>query len=114
MTPRIATASLMLVILVLPGKLAHGRHAAGASPLREISAGGYSACAVRQNGTITCWGIGTSGQTRAPHVRFRYVSVGDTFACGIVYSRRVRCWGEFAGRPSSRYRFAKISSGSIY
>jgi alpha-tubulin suppressor-like RCC1 family protein len=73
---------------------------------RDVSAGGGHACAVREDGSVWCWGRNDSGQlgdgtgidsdipvrvtglTAATHVR-----AGDLFSCALDTKGEVYCWG---------------------
>ena len=79
-----------------------------------ISSGDYHSCAIRQDGSVLCWGYGADGrlghgnianvgatQTPAsagpvdlgPGRSATAISAGDGFTCAIVDDGSVRCWG---------------------
>jgi hypothetical protein len=74
----------------------------------EIASGTYSSCAVRDDGSVACWGAGKStddpnvmfcggplnfGQSKPPPGSFRSVAVGSNHACGVHTNGMVECWG---------------------
>lgn len=78
----------------------------------EVSVGPFSACAVRADGTVWCWG--TTRDIRDPPTlvaarlegleRVRHVAVGRVFSCAARDDGAVFCWG-------SRDYYAASSSG---
>lgn len=79
-----------------------------------VSAGGFTTCGLRRNGTLWCWGDGSSGERgdgtlteigltpsavaadrpeAAPWSDWIAVSVGSTHACGIREGGTLWCWG---------------------
>ncbi len=79
-----------------------------------ISSGSYHTCAIRQDGSVLCWGYGGNGRlgygntadvgaTQAPGaagavdlgpgLSATAISAGDGFTCAIVDNGSVRCWG---------------------
>ena len=73
---------------------------------------GETACAVRTDGSLACWGNNQFGQTRAPRGRFEQVGVGSEFVCGLRTSGALVCWGSVpsVGLPPSG-RFVHLSVG---
>jgi hypothetical protein len=76
-------------------------------------AGGYAhTCAIRDDGTIACWGAGTTGtgcgsssydcgQSMPPAGTFQEVRPGFTNTCGIQSSGGILCWGSNTGGRST-------------
>ena len=49
----------------------------------QVSAGDAFTCALRDGGTVACWGLNTDGQIAAPADLFIQVSAGGAHACGL-------------------------------
>lgn len=75
-------------------------------PFAGIAAGSHHTCALRENGSVACWGYGTSGQlgdgtltrfTRVPVTGLpggvTKVVAGDHHACAIA-GVQLFCWGD--------------------
>ena len=93
----------------------------------EIGAGAYHACAVASDGTLRCWGAGSSsgppdagldggnmnavyaGQAIAPAGTFRFVAGGYANTCAIHTDGTVACWG--AGTSNSNCTPAAVECG---
>ena len=123
----IATAGLLVVVVVAAAAVASGAAAEQASdPLSPaagmLSAGAYDTCAVLRDGSLRCWGLGSSGQlgydatnnvgdlntpaSVAPvnlggHT-VKAVATGSYHTCAILDDGSVRCWG-FAGNGRLGY-----------
>jgi len=69
--------------------------AAGAAAFGQIAAGNAHACDLRRDGTVSCWGDNTDGQTNAPTTTgyFTQVVAGNNFSCGLGADGKVACWG---------------------
>lgn len=77
-------------------------------PFVALAAGGRHACALRENRTIACWGLGDAqdpidgtdelrdswGQAIAPPGEFAYIAAGSTFSCALRIDGEIICWGE--------------------
>ncbi len=73
-----------------------------------LAAGGSHTCARRSDGTVWCWGTGSSGQLGNGSTALRtlnpvqasgittatQVVSGQNFACALLADRSVRCWGD--------------------
>jgi hypothetical protein len=70
-------------------------------PFKQISAGGYHNCGVKTDGTVACWGAGTTdtnanpeyGQSIPPSGTFTQVAAGNLHTCGIKTDGTLVCWG---------------------
>ena len=58
-----------------------------------ISAESPNLCAVRENGSIRCWGPNRSGRMEVPAGSFQDVAVGKYHICGLRTDGTVSCWG---------------------
>ena len=69
-----------------------------------VSAGGYHTCGVRNDGTVACWGLGTSGnwpqygdygQSKPPLDlgTVTQVSAGGHHTCAVRSDGAIACWG---------------------
>ena len=67
--------------------------AAPAAGFIAVSAGTANTCAIRESGTIECWGWNHSGQIDAPAGSFTAVSAGQSHTCGLRESGAIECWG---------------------
>ncbi len=60
---------------------------------RAVTAGGDHSCAIRNDGTVTCWGYNSAGQAEAPEGRFKAVAAGSGHTCGLRADDTIECWG---------------------
>ena len=58
-----------------------------------VSAGFMHICAVRETGTVECWGYNRYGQSAPPAGRFSTVDAGLWHTCGLRESGQIVCWG---------------------
>ncbi len=58
-----------------------------------VSAGVIHVCALRNDGSIVCWGGNDYGQSDAPSGSFSSVSAGPLHNCGVRTDGTVACWG---------------------
>src|SRR6478735_7213796 len=69
-----------------------------ASPLPgtgQVAAGGSQTCAIRDDGTLACWGDDSAGQLdEVPSGTFRSLSAGGAHTCAIRTDGTLACWGE--------------------
>ena len=70
----------------------------GASPtgsFRSVATGsGRQACAVRDNGAISCWGHSRAGASNPPAGAFRTISIGTRHSCALKIDQTIACWGD--------------------
>src|SRR2546426_223330 len=59
-----------------------------------ISSGLYHTCAIKSDGTTTCWGLNGSGQTSAPTGTFTAISSGGSHTCALRSDGTAACWGD--------------------
>lgn len=89
--------------LGVPGDFGYprGTRLPGLSDVAQVATGGYSGCAVRNDGTVTCWGrrffdtttrsgpedrVGLSGVSA--------VSISYEHGCALLDTGAVQCWGQ--------------------
>ncbi|MXZ42844.1 MAG: hypothetical protein F4Z18_14040, partial [Caldilineaceae bacterium SB0666_bin_21] len=58
-----------------------------------VSAGSSHTCAVRIDGTLSCWGDNKQGQATPPGGKFTTISAGHSYTCGVRPGGTVECWG---------------------
>lgn len=83
---------------------------------RAISSGYRSACALRTDGRLACFGDNSRGQLHSPSGRFKQVSASGFNVCAVRASGAVACWGRGgSGRlmpPSGA--FTQVSTAATY
>lgn len=81
-----------------------GQAAPPSDEFKSVRIGVNHACGVEIDGTVACWGAGTTDvgcpdtgfdcrQSRPPAGAFAQVSVGNLHSCAITADRKVQCWG---------------------
>jgi len=82
----------------------------------EISSGETHTCALRDDGTVSCWGLNDFGQASPPEGKF-FVTVasGSLHSCGITRDGSVSCWGSenLAAAYPAEEMFASIDVGFL-
>ena len=97
----------------------YGQTDAPAGRFRAISAGHSHTCAIRDDGTIECWGRNAYGLTDAPAGSFTAVSAntGGSITCAIRTSGEIACWGVatygLTDVPAGSYTVISISRHHI-
>ena len=76
----------------------------------EISAGKSHACAIRDDGTIECWGDNSLGQAQAPSGQYRQVIAYWATSCAIRLDGTPHCWGAELGLTPPQGAFAEFST----
>ena len=59
-----------------------------------IAAGSSHSCALRADGTITCWGNNWAGQTDAPAGNYTAITNGNAHSCALRTDGTITCWGD--------------------
>jgi hypothetical protein len=90
-----------------------GKSSSGGYPPCGICQGDFS-CALRTNGTVTCWGNNDYQQTSAPTGTFLQIATATTFACGVRSDRTIQCWGTpgFSDAPPTG-NFERVSTAGL-
>ncbi|WP_419917781.1 RCC1 domain-containing protein [Candidatus Poriferisocius sp.] len=78
-----------------------------------LAAGWSHACGLRTDGTITCWGYSSDGQTNAPHGEFTAITGGEYHACGLRTDGTITCWGsnEYGETNAPHGEFTALAAG---
>ena len=79
----------------------------------QLSAGRYHGCAVRSDGSITCWGSGSEA-TPPSGTDFTLVSAGYDHSCALRRDGAITCWGGNTFRqatPPPGTDFTQVSAG---
>jgi hypothetical protein len=84
-----------------------------AGAFSTVSVAQHHACAIKTDGTVACWGAGTTDecqtdgencrQSRPPAGKFAQVTVGNYHSCAITAARKIQCWG-YAGADANDAR----------
>ncbi len=105
MKPRIYLSFCVLLAALIALSLSVGAQAEPSSPpspVDAVSAGGYHTCAIRDDGTLACWGDDQAGQLTecrpAPSSRSRR----RTHACGSATTAPSPAGGDDFDRPARR------------
>ena len=61
---------------------------------RTISVGGRHACALDEDGHVSCWGAMVNGGEALGNGVFRDVSAGGKYTCAIYADGTLTCWGD--------------------
>ena len=83
----------------------------------SVSAGHYHTCAVRKDGSASCWGADRHGQSTPPKGEFVSVSSGVSHTCGLKRDGSIVCWGSdtYGQAPTQIVRtFNSVSAGSYH
>jgi alpha-tubulin suppressor-like RCC1 family protein len=118
---------IALILALLPAdNIAHAFPRGGSPdlPLQNISAGDNHTCAVLNDGTISCWGLITSGQTTVPALppglTYTQVSAGENHSCGLRSDGNIICWGDITYGQTTvpvlpeGLIYTQVSSGKEY
>ena len=62
----------------------------------QVNAGGFHNCAVKDDGTVVCWGLNSVGQRDVPIglASVAQVSAGGYHSCALKTDGTVECWGD--------------------
>jgi hypothetical protein len=80
-----------------------------AGAFEALTGDNLAQCALRANGTLTCWGAAHG----APGGTFRQVAAGKDQACGVDTSGRLACWGPFGGNHRKDLPEGEFSEVSV-
>ena len=92
-----------------------GRAAAPDGQFAAVSAGSWSSCGLRVDGTIDCCGNNDHDKADAPSGQFSAVSAGWAHSCGLRADNTAICWdhngGGEADGPDGHYSAVSASRG---
>jgi len=97
----------------------------------QVSSGRHHSCAVREDGSVTCWGYGNTGEATPPSLAdnwdFVQVSAGEYHTCAVVKctpappllcpTGNVSCWGQDTNgqaSPGATDRLSQVSAGGFH
>lgn len=107
------------------GRSQYNQASPASGTFTQISSGGLHTCGVKSNGSLACWGAGTSNTGVNPHfgqanppggTAYVQVSAGDLSTCAVDSSGAITCWGyDTSGNttPASG-TYTQVSSGIIH
>ena len=99
---------MLLIVVACSGLIA----APQAFAYQQITAGGYHTCGLKNDGSATCWGDNTHGQSTALSGTFTQLSAGRFHTCGLKSDGSAVCWGSTAAAPSDM--FTQLISGEYH
>lgn len=70
-----------------------------------------AACALTDQGDVTCWGKWTGETWTAPDGPFSAVAVSDGMGCGLRPSGGLECWSSDGVEPTPRGQFVDVDVG---
>ena len=79
----------------------------------QISVGNEHACAIRPDGTISCWGTNAYGQVDAPAGLYAKVAAGYFHTCALRNNSSIACWGYNSDKQTAvpTGTFTQLSAG---
>ena len=80
----------------------------------RLGAGRHHSIALREDGTVVCWGNNSSGQCDAPKGKFVAVSAGSSHSAALREDGTVVCWGNNSSGQcdAPKGKFVAVSAGS--
>lgn len=82
-----------------------------------VSAGHWHTCALREDGTATCWGGLDPGLGQPPEGEFAAISAGRHHSCGLRPSGKVECWGgngeDWVHPPEGEYTLVQAGRSKV-
>ena len=93
-----------------------GEGSASEGSFSQVSAGGFHACGLRDDGSIECWGdVSPFEEVTVPDGSFSQVSGGGHHACGLRDDGSIECWGsnEFGQLDAPEGSFSQVAAGGF-
>jgi hypothetical protein len=59
----------------------------------SVSAGAEHTCGLQDNGSLTCWGGNTFGESTPSPGTFQLVRASEAYTCGLKDDGSISCWG---------------------
>ncbi len=94
------TAAVGRWLASTPISIGGSRSSPAASSLQHLTIATLnddSACALRNDGTIACWGANDHGQTDAPGGAYTAIAAILDHTCAIATDGTMDCWGQMSG-----------------
>ncbi|OQW91259.1 MAG: hypothetical protein BWK78_05130 [Thiotrichaceae bacterium IS1] len=66
---------------------------------KQVTVGYEHSCALKNDGSVVCWGHNNYGQALPPPGTFTQLSSGNNFTCGVQMDGGIACWGDIAAPP---------------
>ncbi|MDE2959307.1 MAG: trypsin-like peptidase domain-containing protein, partial [Chloroflexota bacterium] len=79
---------------------------------QQVSGFAWHSCALKNNGSIVCWGKDSFGEATPPAGAFRQVTAGSIQTCGLRTDGQIVCWGRAFTQPEGD--FHQISAGQMH
>jgi len=81
----------------------------------QVTAGEEHSCAIKQDGTVVCWGNTNDGRLNAPAGTFSQISAGELHTCGVKTDKTIACWGWDSNGQVSKHptdaNYKQVSAG---
>jgi len=87
---------MLLIVVAWSGLIA----APQAFAYKQITAVGQHTCGLKNDGSATCWGSNSYGESTVPSGTFTQISAGENHTCGLKSDGSAICWG--AGKTNTR------------
>jgi hypothetical protein len=84
---------------------------------KQVAAGANHSCALYTDGTVSCWGKNSDGQsTPPPASRFSQIAADNDFNCGLKLDGSLQCWGNNSNgqRTPPTGHFLQVATGAAH
>ncbi len=116
----LAAAAVIAALLATDATSALAQAQPVQPPTDAVTAGDAHSCALRTDGTITCWGNNEWGQADAPGGSFSAVTAGgapaNAHSCALRTDSTVTCWGnnEWGQADAPGGSFSAVTAGAAH